>query len=91
MSYKVIIAPKAEDDLRKLKENEPKAFEKAGRLIFELMEHPETGTGKPERLSGSQSGQWSRRINRKHRLIYEIEDNKVTVFVLSAYGHYDDK
>lgn len=49
------------------------------------------GTGKPEPLSGDRSGQWSRRITQKHRLIYEIEENIVTVDVLSAYGHYDDK
>ena len=34
---------------------------------------------------------WSRRITKKHRLIYEIIDTVVHVDVLSAYGHYDDK
>lgn len=27
----------------------------------------------------------------KHRLVYKIEEEKITVLVLSAYGHYDDK
>lgn len=72
MKYNVIIAPKAEEDLRRLLTNEPKAYQKAITLIGELYEHPRTGTGKPEPLSGDRSGQWSRRISKRHRLVYEI-------------------
>ena len=55
-------------------------------LLEELSEHPFTGTGKPEPLKHNLSGMWSRRINKEHRLIYEVEEN--TVFILSAKGHY---
>ena len=91
MSYNVIVAPRAEQDLKRLLENEPKAYAKALCLIGELYEHPRTGTGKPEPLSGDRSGQWSRRISKKHRLVYEIRDEEVIVLVLTAYGHYGDK
>ena len=60
-------------------------------LLVEIMEHPTTGTGKPERLSGDRAGQWSRRITDKHRLVYTINDTQITVLVLTTYGHYDDK
>ena len=60
-------------------------------MIEELKEHPKTGTGKPEQLKGDRAGQWSRRITKKHRLIYTIQDTEVIVLVLNAYGHYDDK
>jgi len=56
---------------------------------LELAEHPREDTGKPEMLKGDMSGFWSRRINREHRLIYSIDDNIVTVSVVSAKGHYD--
>ena len=46
---------------------------------------------KLERLTGNLAGKWSRRITRKHRLIYEIIDDRVVVIVITAYGHYDDK
>ena len=36
-------------------------------------------------------GRWSRRITKKHRLVYRIYENNVVVLVLRAYGHYDDK
>ena len=67
------------------------AYKKALKLIAALYEHPRTGTGKPELLSGDRSGQWSRRIRKKHRLVYEIHDAEVVVLILTAYGHYDDK
>ena len=89
--YTLKFSPQALEDLSKLKKSEPIAFKKAGKLLAELQEHPQTGTGKPEPLSGDRSGQWSRRITQKHRLVYEIEENIVTVDILSAYGHYDDK
>lgn len=81
----------AKEDLSKLKKSEPKAFDKARKLLEELQEHPKTGTGKPKPLSGNRSGQWSRKITDKHRLIYKIEEEEVVVLVLSAWGHYDDK
>lgn len=91
MVYEVIIYEQAQMDLLNLAKSEPKAFAKAQQFIEELKVHPKTGTGKPEALKGDRSGQWSRRITKKHRLIYEIHDNEVLVVVLTAYGHYDDK
>ena len=91
MSYSVILSPEAAKDLAKLRKNEPQAFKKAFRLLEELKEHPKTGTGKPEPLSGNRFGQWSRRITQKHRMVYAIEETFVEVFILSSYGHYDDK
>ena len=91
MIYKVIIIPTVDREILFLKRNEPQAYKKVIRLIAELQIHPETGTGHPKPLGGDRTGQWSRRITDKHRLVYEIEEEEVTVLVLSAYGHYDDK
>ena len=55
-------------------------------LLEELTEHPLTGTGKPEPLKHSLTGLWSRRINKEHRLVYEVKEN--IVFILSVKGHY---
>lgn len=89
--YNVIVTEDAQYDLKKLLHNEQAAYKKALKLIAELYNHPRTGTGKPEQLFGNRAGQWSRRINKKHRLVYEIRDMEVVVLVLTAYGHYDDK
>ena len=89
--YKVIISPQAKEDLLKLQKSEPKAFAKAEHFIKELREHPTTGTGHPEPLKGNRSGQWSREITKKHRMVYEVFETEVQVDVVSAYGHYGDK
>lgn len=89
--YEVRYLKEALNDMAKLKRQEPAAFKKAVSLIDELYEHPRTGTGKPEPLSGDKAGQWSRRITKKHRLVYEIRDAEVIVIVISSYGHYEDK
>ena len=89
--YTITFAPKAEEGLAKLKQDEPASFRKAVKLLNEIADHPKTGTGHPEQLKGDRNGQWSRTITKKHRLIYEIFETEVYIDVLSAYGHYDDK
>ena len=89
--YRLDYTYEARADFIRLKRNEPKAFKKLSNLLVELMEHPTTGTGKPERLKGKPEGRWSRRITDKHRLVYRIYEETVVVLVLSSYGHYEDK
>lgn len=89
--YSVEIKEHAQHDLNMLRKNDPVSYKKALALINELYEHPQTGTGKPEQLKGYNGEVWSRRISKKHRLIYEIFETEVHVDVLTAYGHYCDK
>lgn len=89
--YKIIFAPRAYEDAKRLEKSEPKAFQKALRFIEELKEHPKTGTGHPEPLKGQPENRWSREITKKHRLVYRIFETEVVVEVLAAYGHYKDK
>lgn len=91
MIYKISISPEAEKDIVILAKSEPKSFIKVQKLIDELREHPTTGTGHPEPLKGHPEGRWSRRITKKHRLVYQIFETEILVLVLSAWGHYDNK
>ena len=56
MNYSLTYTDDALEDIRLLKRNEPLAYKKLKKLLIELMEHPETGTGKPEALRGNLSG-----------------------------------
>ncbi|MBR0296190.1 MAG: Txe/YoeB family addiction module toxin [Paludibacteraceae bacterium] len=89
--YEIKYSKQANMDLAKLLENEPKAFQKAVKLLDELREHPKTGTGHPEPLKGKPENRWSRQITKKHRLVYRIFETEVYVDILSSYGHYEDK
>jgi toxin YoeB len=91
MTYDLIFSENAEEGMAKLKRSEPRAFDKLSKLLFELREHPRVGTGHPKPLGDDRQGQWVRRITGKHRLIYMIDDDKMTVIVASTWGHYDDK
>ena len=87
--YRVVFSKDAQTDLKRLAKSDKSCLKKVASLIEELELHPQSGTGKPEQLKGDKSGLWSRRINRKHRRVYKIEDEQVSVLVLSAYGHYE--
>lgn len=89
--YTVIFSPKAEEDLKALKKSEPQAYKKARLLIEELAEHPKTGRGKPQLKKYDLDGLYARKITDKHRLVYSINDEIVTVDIVSAKGHYNDK
>lgn len=91
MTYIIRLSKRSEDDLKKLKRNEPQAFKKVSTLLNELEKHPRSGTGHPEQLKEYGNETWSRRITKKHRLVYSIEEERVLVLVLSSYGHYNDK
>lgn len=92
MRYKLVLTPVAERHLDEWrKSGQKKTLLKIAALFEELCEHPTTGTGKVEQLRGDFEGYWSRRINKSSRLIYRIEDEIITVFVVSLKGHYGDK
>jgi len=92
MSYLLNFTEVALEDIALLKKKGDKTLlKKVNKLLNELTEHPYTGTGKPEPLKYNLSGCYSRRINQEHRLVYTIDDHKITVLVLSALRHYKDK
>ena len=61
-------------------------LKKVRNLLESIQESPFTGIGKPEALKYDQTGNWSRRINQEHRLIYEVQENRILVH--SLRGHY---
>jgi len=56
------------------------------RLIRETQREPFTGLGQPEPLKHDLAGCWSRRINREHRLVYEVQESKIRI--LGCRYHY---
>jgi toxin YoeB len=90
--YRVITLPKAEEHILAYKKAGNKiALARIDRIRKELGLHPETGIGKPEKLKHNLSGFWSREVDKKNRMIYEIKETEIIVYVHSAITHYDDK
>jgi len=88
MSYPLDFTSKAKEDIEFFKKSGNKAIlKKIKTLIEEISESPYSGTGKPEPLKHDLSGFWSRRINREHRLTYEVTEK--FIIILSLKGHYE--
>lgn len=85
-------APKAIKDLEYWKKSGNKILlKKLQALIFAIEHSPFEGIGKPEPLKYQLSGMWSRRIERKHRVIYEVvlgEQGIEMINIVSLKGHY---
>lgn len=88
--FGIKIEPSAQEDFMKIyKSGDKSTIQKLQKIMVELTDHPTTGIGNPELLKHSLFGLWSRRINKKDRLIYEIfEEPENLVVVISALGHY---
>jgi toxin YoeB len=90
--YSIKITKNAQKDLEKiLKSGDNAAIVKVQKIVEELKETPKLGIGNPEELKGNLLGYWSRRINKKDRIICEIDENEVSIMIISALGHYSDK
>lgn len=61
-------------------------LKKIRKLIEAILQSPYDGIGKPEALKYNLTGCWSRRIDKGHRIVYEVFDDKI--IVLSLKGHY---
>lgn len=87
MQYLIDFTEQANEDIERHKKVGNKAIlNKIFALMNELENHPTSGTGKPEMLKHHLAGLWSRRINKEHRMIYEIQTE--IVLIHSAIGHY---
>jgi len=67
-----------------------RTLKKIVKLIEDITRNGYTGIGHPEPLKDNLSGYWSREIDDKNRLIYQIL-NDGTVEIIQCRGHYTDK
>ncbi len=90
--FKLKIEELAEKHIKlHFKSGDKASIKKIEKILIELTQTPYTGVGKPEQLKYELSGFWSRKVNQKDRLIYKVDEDSVTVFVISAWGHYNQK
>ncbi len=87
MSWQVIYSSQANKDSLKLKNAGLK--EKAEFLLKVLANNPYQNPPPYEKLVGDLTGILSRRINRQHRLIYQVNKANKEVRVLRMWTHYE--
>lgn len=91
MIYDIEFTDQVQKEIGRLKKSDIAAYSKLQKLLIELMEHPYTGTGRPEKMKYNPVEYYSRRITHKHRLVYSVDDEKIIVEVIQVSGHYGDK
>ena len=80
MEIKIIYLPRAQADLLYWKKSGNKGIQqRISKIIQSILETPYEGIGKPEALKYDYAGWWSRRINEEHRLVYQVEEGKITI------------
>ena len=81
------LTAKADKDLDYWKStNNEKILKRIRELLVSMMNTPFQGIGKPEGLKYNLSGKWSRRIDKENRIVYEVENQLITIHSLK--GHY---
>ena len=85
--YNIVYTKKAINDIPKLKS--VKLDKKARSLIEIIKENPYKTPPTYEKLMGDLTGAYSRRINIKHRLVYEVLEEEKTVKIISLWTHYE--
>ena len=82
----VTFTPTALDDLRYWLKTDKRQADRVLALLEEIRRTPFDGTGKPEPLRFQLAGCWSRRIDREHRLVYQVEESEI--IVIACRYHY---
>lgn len=90
--YDVVFSKTVEKTLRYIKKKDPNKFKKIRDMLAEIAVSPKSGTGRPEPLKHYNGRDvWSRRVNHKDRIVYEVHENEIRVDIISVIGHYGDK
>jgi toxin YoeB len=84
-----VFSPEFRTDLRWWYRQEPKKADRVMDLVTDILDgEPFTGLGKPEPLKYIAANTWSRRIDLEHRLVYQIDNNRI-IFLQARY-HYSE-
>ncbi len=85
--YIIKFSRQAQKDKIKLKSS---GLEEICKKILVLMtEDPFCYPPSYEKLNGDLNGLYSRRINRQHRIVYEVDEEKREIHIIRMWTHYE--
>ena len=87
MSWQVVFTKPAQKDAKRI--SAAGLRRRAEELLAVLAANPYRSPPRYEKLVGDLSGAYSRRINIRHRLVYQILDDLKAVKVLRMWTHYE--
>lgn len=84
---RIIFSKNSWEDYVSWQTEDKKVLKRINILIKDIQRTPFEGIGNPEPLKYDLSGFWSRRIDREHRLVYQVIDNEILIY--SCKYHYN--
>lgn len=85
--YKVVYTKISLKDIPKLKSAH---LDKTAKTLIEVIKNNPFQNPPPyEKLVGNLQGAFSRRINIKHRLVYEVFEDEKVIKIISLWSHYE--
>ena len=84
---RITFSRNAWEDYISWQKEDKKVLRKINRLIKDIQRTPYQGIGNPEPLKYDLAGLWSRRIDREHRLVYQVTGEELRIY--SCRYHYD--
>ena len=87
MTWQLVYTKQAQKDAKKLASSGLK--DKAKALLQIIESNPYQNPPSYEKLVGDLAGAYSRRINIKHRLVYQVLEDQNIVKVLRMWTHYE--
>ena len=88
VEYKILYSKQALKDAKNL--TAANLDKKAKELIDVIKKNPMQKPPPYEKLVGNLSGSYSRRINIKHRIVYEVRESDKVVRISRMWSHYGE-
>lgn len=85
---KLVFSKNSWEDYVSWQTEDRKILKKINALIKDIQRNPYEGIVKPEPLKYDLTGLWSRRIDREHRLVYQIRGEDLLIYCCRY--HYDN-
>ena len=84
---KYVFVDESWEDYLFWQQTDKKTLSRINELLKDISRNSYTGIGKPEPLKYKYQGFWSRRINKEHRLIYQVKEGEI--LIAKCRFHYE--
>lgn len=84
--FKLSFSVQAWEEYLYWQKQDKKTLKRINQLLQDIQRNAFVGIGKPEPLTGSLSGYWSRRIDHVNRIVYRVSNDIIEI--IQCKGHY---
>ena len=87
MKLNVTFTTNAWNQMTEVIRTDKRMAKQVNKLIDDTVRNPFSGLGKPEPLKMELQGFWSRRVDKKNRMVYRVTSEAIEIIAIK--GHYE--